>query len=302
MTFDEDRLAAIDAPVRVFGEVPNTTDWVRRRGFSGAPHGTFAVAEALTAAVGRTGNDWSAPPGGVWSSVLLRPELDAETAGRLTLASGLAVLDTVRAFGVDAALKWPNDVVVPSGATANQTQSDAVVVPSGAAIGGGESAVGDDPRPAKLAGVLVERVADDVPVAGKAVSDVLDGPATLQFVVVGVGINADLDPSALATDRPVTTMRAAVGPVDRTAVARELHANLLARAGEAETEAGYAALREEWTEAAATLGERVVVHRDGADPVVGVARELDETGGLVVETDDGGVVVTEGECERLRRG
>lgn len=178
--------------------MPNTTDWVRRRGFAGAPGGTFAVAEALTAAVGRTGNDWSAPPGGVWSSTLLRPTLDATTAGRLTLASGLAVLDTVRAFGVDAALKWPNDVVVsPPEAAAGRSGSDGVDAPNG----------DDDGRPRKLAAVLLERVADDVPIAGKAVSDALDEPADLQFVVVGVGINADLDPEDLDADRPVTTVR-----------------------------------------------------------------------------------------------
>jgi hypothetical protein len=55
---DERRLtAATDAPVRAFEETPNTTDRVRRQGFDGASHGTFAVAESLTAAVGRTDSD-----------------------------------------------------------------------------------------------------------------------------------------------------------------------------------------------------------------------------------------------------
>jgi BirA family biotin operon repressor/biotin-[acetyl-CoA-carboxylase] ligase len=283
VTLDADRLgAAIDAPVRVFGEVPNTTDWLRRRGFAGAPHGTFAVGEALTAAIGRTGDDWSAPPGGVWGSVLLRPDLDGATAGRLTLAGGLAVLDTVEAFGVAAGLQWPNDVVVPPSA-----EGDAGANPGG-------------PRPRKLAGVLVEPVTDDVPTAGKAVADA-SGAADLQFVVVGVGLNADLDPADLDADRPVTTMREAVGAVDPTAVARELHGTLLERTSAAETDAGFAALREAWTDATVTLGRRVVVRSDG-ERVVGVARDLDETGGLIVETDDGRVVVTEGECERLGRG
>lgn len=270
---DERRLtAAIDAPVRVFEETPNTTDWVRRRGFDGAPHGTFAVAESLTAAVGRTGNDWRAPPGGVWSSTLLRPALDAATAGRLTLAGGLAVLDTVREFGVDAALKWPNDVVVTEG----------------------------DAR-RKLAGVLVERVVDEVPIAGKSVGAVLDGPGDLQFVVLGAGINADLDPVDLETDRPVTTMRAAVGPVDPTAVAVAFHANLLERSAAVERESGFAALRDDWRERAATLGERVRISRRASDPVVGRARDIGERGELLVETDEGTVAVTDGECERLRR-
>lgn len=276
---DERRLSdAVDAPVRVFEAVPNTTDWVRRRGFDGAPHGTFAVAESLTAAVGRTGDDWQAPPGGVWSSTLLRPALDAEGAGRLTVAGGLAALDAVRSFGVDAGLKWPNDVVVP----------------------------GDRDGPRKLAGVLVERVIDEVPVAGKSVGEALGGdeggPDELQFVVVGAGINADLDPDRLDVDG-VTTMRAEVGSVDPTAVAAEYHDRLLARAAAAESEAGFADLLADWRAAAGTLGERVRVRRRGdAPPVVGRARDVGEGGELLVETDDGKrVAVRSGDCERLRR-
>ena len=68
-----------------------------------------------------------------------------------------------------------------------------------------------------------------------------------------------------------------------------------------ESEEGFAALREEWTEAAVTLGERIVVRRRDEDSLVGGARGLDEEGGLIVETESGTVVVTEGEFEQLRR-
>jgi BirA family biotin operon repressor/biotin-[acetyl-CoA-carboxylase] ligase len=262
----------LESPVVAFGETTNTTDTLRSRGWEGAPHGTFAVAEALTSAVGRSGSEWSAPPGGVWSSTLLRPPFGPAHVGRLTFACGLAVAEAVESFGVDAGLKWPNDVVV---------------VRNGAEH--------------KLAGVLTEAVVDDVPVAGKPVDEALDDPGELQFAVVGVGVNADLDPGELTTDRRTTTMRAEVGEVDPTEVAVALHERLLARAADAETAEGFATVLSAWRERSTTLGERVGVERRDGATFEGVASALRADGALVVETADGEKTVTEGEVERLRR-
>lgn len=272
MSIDAERLRdAVAAPVEVFGETTNTTDTLRARGRAGAPHGTFAVAEALTSAVGRDDSEWSAPPGGVWSSTLLRPSFGPGHVGRLTFAGGLAVAETVKQFGVPARLKWPNDVVCETG---------------------------DEPR--KLAGVLTEAVTDDASATGKPV-DETGGAGDLQFALVGVGINADLDPADLSTDRAVTTMHAEAGPVDPTAVAAELHERLLSRAADAETATGFTAVLDDWRKRAATLGERVRVARDDGPLLEGEAVGLREDGALVVETETGEVAVTGAGTERVRR-
>ena len=67
-----------------------------------------------TAGRGRRGRNWSSPPGsGIWMSLLLRPKLRPERASILTLVTALAVTDGIReATGLEAAIKWPNDVVV----------------------------------------------------------------------------------------------------------------------------------------------------------------------------------------------
>lgn len=268
---DERRLRElVDVPVEVYGETPNTSDWVRRRGHEGAPAGTFAIADELTAARGRGGSDWSAPSGGIWTSILLRPSFGAEHVGRLTFAGGLAVAETVRDRGVDARLEWPNDVVVVRDGDAR-----------------------------KLAGVLTEAVVDGVPVAGKPIDEVIqDGE--LEFVVLGIGLNANLDPDAVATDRAVTTLRAEVGDVDRAELAADLHARVLDRAGAVESTGGFRSALADWRELSTTLGERVRVRTRDGEEFVGTATDVTERGALVVETDDGDVEVTEGECERLR--
>jgi len=277
----------VDAPLVHRETCPSTNDVARAEGRGGAAHGTFVVADEQTAGRGRTGSVWASPPGGVWSSTLLRPEFAASHVGRLTFAGGLAAAETAEAFGVeDARLKWPNDVVVVD------PDDD------------------DDGTRAKLCGVLTEAVVDEVPVAGKPVDDVLPGTdpadADLSFAVLGVGVNASLDPGDLDVgDREVTTLRREANRlVDPTEVAATLHERLLAWAERVETDDGFADAVDAFRDRSATLGERVrVTRRNHDDPLVGEAVGVDDRGALVVVVDTDGerVTVTEGECRQLRR-
>lgn len=79
--------------------------------------GTVLLAEFQTAGRGRHGRSWSAPPR---SQISLSVAVDSrgiapQAWGWLPLVTGLAVVDTVRSIGVDAGLKWPNDVLVGTG-------------------------------------------------------------------------------------------------------------------------------------------------------------------------------------------
>lgn len=276
---DPDELRSrLDAPLVHRETIPSTNDVARAEGRDGAAHGTFVVADEQTAGRGRTGNVWASPPGGVWSSTLVRPDFAPSHVGRLTFAGGLAAAETAAAFGVDARLKWPNDVVVDR----------------------------EDGTRAKLCGVLTEAVVDEVPVAGKPVDDVLPGTdpeaADLSFAVLGIGVNASLDPGDLEVgDRSVTTLREEAGAVDPTEVAATLHDRLLDWTARVETDDGFAAAVDAFRERSATLGERVEVARRNDDPVVGDAVSVTDQGALVVDTGDERVEVREGECRRLRR-
>jgi BirA family biotin operon repressor/biotin-[acetyl-CoA-carboxylase] ligase len=269
---DADRLVArLDAPVEVHDSLGSTNDRLRNLAESGAPAGTMLVAEELTAGRGRNGSAWSAPPGGAWTSTLVRPGFGTNHVGRLTFTGGVAACETVRSFGVDARLKWPNDVLV-----------------------GGK----------KLSGVLTETVVDGVPIAGKPVDEVFpDGPGELAYAILGIGINADLAPGDLDTDRDVTTLRAETGEsVDATEVVARLHERLTARVAQVKTDAGFADVLADWRAYDATRGSRVRVERRGAEPVVGRAVDVTDTGALSVRPDgtEETVAVTEGECRRLR--
>ena len=83
-----------------------------RRAVDGAPEGTVIVAEEQTAGRGRRGRSFFSPAGtGIYLSILVRPALAAERAHLLTCSAAVAVAEAIEACaGVDASIKWVNDV------------------------------------------------------------------------------------------------------------------------------------------------------------------------------------------------
>lgn len=97
----------------VVASTGSTNADLRDAALAGGEDRTVLIAEEQTAGVGRLDRSWVSPEGaGVYLSVLLRPPgVDRGAAGSLAMVAGLALLDTARELGVDAALKWPNDLL-----------------------------------------------------------------------------------------------------------------------------------------------------------------------------------------------
>jgi len=96
--------------------VPSTNDAARALVRSGAAHGTVVVAEEQTSGRGTKGRSWHSPAGlGLYASFILRWDDPAGLGGSfalLPLAAGLAAAEAVlESSGVEARLKWPNDLV-----------------------------------------------------------------------------------------------------------------------------------------------------------------------------------------------
>jgi len=72
------------------------------------------LAREQTAGRGRQGRQWCSPPGGLYLSVLLErpPCVEPAQPGVLALLAGVAVARALASDGLDARLKWPNDVRV----------------------------------------------------------------------------------------------------------------------------------------------------------------------------------------------
>ncbi len=94
-----------------FNSITSTNDHLRELAQRGAPHGSLVVAEEQTVGRGRHGRQWYSPPGsGLYSSLLLRPEMGIDRVGWLTLSAALAIVRTARGKDITLEIKWPNDL------------------------------------------------------------------------------------------------------------------------------------------------------------------------------------------------
>ena len=131
-----DSTARASRDVRWFTTIDSTNRYLLEAAREGAPEGTVAVADEQTAGRGRLGRSWIAPPGAsLLVSTLVRPALAPEALSLVTMAAGLACIAAVRELGgIEAGLKWPNDVVVDDRKLAGilaEKDADAVVVGMG---------------------------------------------------------------------------------------------------------------------------------------------------------------------------
>ena len=92
---------------------PSTQDVLHELAAAGAAAGTVVIAGEQTAGRGSRGRAWASPAGGLWMSVLLRPEV-APALEVLSLRVALAVSAAIEAVvpGIALQLKWPNDLVL----------------------------------------------------------------------------------------------------------------------------------------------------------------------------------------------
>jgi BirA family transcriptional regulator, biotin operon repressor / biotin---[acetyl-CoA-carboxylase] ligase len=253
-------------------EIDSTQRRARELAQGGAPHGTLVVSKLQKGGRGRLGRPWGSPPGGVWISLVLRPEVPARFAPRITQTAAVGVAKALWSFGVEARIKWPNDLLV--------------LKPGG-------------PEGRKICGILAESSAENVPVAAKRTGPVA-GDSRLDFVVLGVGLNANLDPEDLnVPDRGVATLRSELGhDVDLVEL---LGALLVALDAELMRIKDFDAVLDDWRALNCTLGRPVRVARFG-EVLEGRATDLTPDGALLLQTSEGMVELFEGEVEHLRQG
>lgn len=106
---------------RIFGrevisyrKVDSTNDAAYELAEKGIKEGTVVLAEEQGKGKGRHGRSWQSPPkGGIYMSCVLRPRMAPNEIPRITLLAAVAVAKSIRkATGLDAMIKWPNDILV----------------------------------------------------------------------------------------------------------------------------------------------------------------------------------------------
>ena len=98
-----------------FERLDSTNAEAARQARAGAADRTIVWSREQTGGRGRSGRPWRSPPGNLYCSLLLRPQVAPPVAAQLSFVAALAVGElAAAALPGDAAirLKWPNDVLV----------------------------------------------------------------------------------------------------------------------------------------------------------------------------------------------
>lgn len=212
------------------------------------PSGTVILAETQTQGRGRLSRPWASPPGGIWMSIILKPEMPLNHVYRINMAVAVALCKAISSLGLQAGIKWPNDLLI---------------------------------RELKICGILME------------VSAQVD---RLDYVVVGLGLNANNDPSSFPAEWRTTSLAAELGhDIDRCVLICKILEEIEAAYEKMESKEIY----EEWRSRSLTLKRQVRITSPAGDQV-GQAVDLAEDGALLLRVGDELKRVLAGDCIHLR--
>ncbi|MFD3158666.1 biotin--[acetyl-CoA-carboxylase] ligase [Haloimpatiens sp. FM7330] len=96
-----------------FDTIDSTNIKAKEIAANGEKEGTVVISEEQTAGKGRLGRNWTSPKNkGIWMSVILRPDIDPMRVCMVTQVAAAAAVKAICEMGIDAKIKWPNDIVV----------------------------------------------------------------------------------------------------------------------------------------------------------------------------------------------
>ncbi len=100
-----------DLQIHLYSELPSTNETAWQLIGQGRGAGTVVIAARQTAGRGQWGRTWVSPPGGLYMSLVLEPELPLSEGALLTLASAWGIATSLNNLEIPLRIKWPNDLV-----------------------------------------------------------------------------------------------------------------------------------------------------------------------------------------------
>jgi len=98
-----------------FPELDSTMDQARKmaRQDQGVRHASCVIAEIQTASRGRLNRQWSSARGGLWFTLILKPDLPPPLAWTVNFAASACMSEVLTdLFDLDIRVKWPNDLLL----------------------------------------------------------------------------------------------------------------------------------------------------------------------------------------------
>ena len=238
--------------IYVYNEVQSTNTVAKFLSINEVENGTVIISEKQTKAKGRSGKAWESPLGGVWLSIILKPNVDHSKLPLITLATGVAVANALEKVGVEnPEIKWPNDIMING---------------------------------KKVCGILTEAVAKF---------------NTIENVIVGVGIDANLDVDQFPEElqEGTTTLKEVLGRKGNENLLIKIFLEEFEKIANIFISGGYEDILKEWRKRSYTIGKIVEVREPFNTYYDAYVLGIGKEGALVVEKIDGTLEkVISGEC------
>ncbi len=153
------------ANIHYFESVTSTMDMARDLARKGCPDFSVVIAGQQTKGRGRLKRVWDSASGGLYVTLVLRPEIPPVISPMVNFVTSMVLARTLREmFAIDAMVKWPNDILVNGEKLAGMlsemdTRSDMVsFINIGIGINVNNDVQGVPPRATSLKRLLGRRV------------------------------------------------------------------------------------------------------------------------------------------------
>ncbi|MCP4022412.1 MAG: biotin--[acetyl-CoA-carboxylase] ligase [Desulfobacteraceae bacterium] len=225
---------AIQDRIFHFHEVETTMDKARSLAKSGVKHLSIVVAEHQTKGRGRLNRKWFSSKGGLWFTLILKPDVPAALSYIYNFAASLSLAKSLKkSLNLDISVKWPNDLLLNG---------------------------------YKLAGLLSE-----METQGDMVC----------FLNIGIGINVNNEPK---TDEPKSVSLKEI--LKKNVSRKSILTNFLNEFEQQIQTIEPKKIINQWKQQTSTIGCKVRIETY-SDIYTGLAMDVDETGALLLKTDDG---------------
>jgi BirA family biotin operon repressor/biotin-[acetyl-CoA-carboxylase] ligase len=99
--------------IHAFDEQDSTQDYANALPNIESVHGTIVIARKQKMGKGRMGRSWISPKGGLWMSIIFRPEFSVNSIIFTQFMGSLAIAEAImEVTNIRCTLKWPNDILI----------------------------------------------------------------------------------------------------------------------------------------------------------------------------------------------
>lgn len=93
-----------------FNNIDSTNIKAKELAKNNAPDGSIVISDEQSLGSGRFNRRWTSPQGGIWFTIILKPNVPPSEAPKITQIAGASIYKTFENMGIQCDIKWPNDI------------------------------------------------------------------------------------------------------------------------------------------------------------------------------------------------